>query len=272
MDPNYSLYPSASDYEPQYNPPQYASQYSAPSAPSASIYPDVPPVLPGTTFDRTGNVGFMRYMYWLSDLWNRYLYWILGALVVAVAIYYYMQHKKGSGASIIITSGSGSPPQISSSASTTIDVSQSVSTKPSEKPQIAYYVKDYSQLYNNDLTYVKSNGEILFPWHAIRFERPDLTKTEGNVFTDMGGKRNKKVKWLDNPTKIDLTTRIPGGTGGKTYVIEQTGDLAAQTENFKYVFKKDAEGYIVVVDSVDFTTEPMTEVMFRLAKLSNPSG
>lgn len=257
MDPSYPSYPSSYPSYPTTAPiypnvadlPDLQGVPEIPYDGSQSYYMPSPEfAAPPSSFQPTVQPSSGGIIDWMMDIFFKQ--WKVLAIGLALIIFFAIWYNRRK-----LSSSS-----TSSSASSKISSSQSL-----DPPKIAHYVKDYASMYNNDFVYVDAEGKPIFRWHNTRFDRPDITKPDGIVHTFVGGIKPAKLKWIDNPTIDDLTIKF-----GKT-IYKTTGDLAAKSEKgYMYVFRKDKNGNVQVMDSINFATNPPTENNYSLARLSNP--
>jgi hypothetical protein len=180
-----------------------------------------------------------------------YIVLLLLVVVGAVVTFFVMRKKPGSssdGEHHVVSTPIVSPAVPSTTGPMQID-----------------YVTEFSKLYNTDLAYIGLDGTPVLNYHVMRFERPDVNKREGTSRPLWGGMKAKSITWIDNPSIDDLTYKMRMSDITELVHVS-SGTLVAKTDNYSYAFRKDAEGFVTVVESVNFSTNPPTEKVFRLAK------
>jgi hypothetical protein len=188
----------------------------------------------------------------LRGLWHEWRWWLLAAAITITAVT----------ASLALRRKGTKETQGTLSIAPTV---APVTTKQ-ELPRIHHYINDFTAIYGSALVYVNQDGSPAFNFHNIRFERPDVARQEGAVHTLIGGVKPKTVTWVDYPTSEDLMFRFPL-SDRETVSHLTTGALVAKTDNFKYVFRRNARGHVEVLDSVTYD-KPVKETWYTLAKLS----
>jgi hypothetical protein len=186
---------------------------------------------------------------WYLKAWRNWKWWLIASVIVVTAL-----------ALSFKLTPSVSPNQ------PTQGVSAATTTRP--PPRIQNFLKEFTSVYNNDLVYVNAEGTPLFPWHNVRFERNDNARPEGRVVTLGGGVKPKPLTWVDYPTSEDLMFRFPL-TEREMVAHLTSGTLVAKTDDFKYVFRRDQQGRVQVLESVTYG-KPVKETWYALARLSNP--